>query len=98
MRGAKVAECDSRSGVRDNDASVAESDEGDEEADASADCGVELMGDSCDKTLADAGEGEGEKDDSREKDGAESCLPMDTHAEDDGVGEVGVKAHAGSEG
>ena len=39
-----------------------------------------------------------EKDDAGEEDGAEGGLPGDAHAFDDGVGEVGVEAHAGCEG
>ncbi len=57
--GAKVAECDGGCGAGDDDAGVAESDEGDEEADASADRGVKLMGNGGDEALADAGKGEG---------------------------------------
>ena len=74
------------------------SDEGDVEADASADCGVELMRDGCYEALADAGEGEGEEDDAGEEDGAEGGLPGNAHAEDDGIGEVGVETHAGRQG
>ena len=57
-RGVEVAEGDGGGGAGDDDAGVAESDEGDEEADASADRGVELMRDGGDEALADAGEGE----------------------------------------
>ena len=39
-----------------------------------------------------------EEEKSGEEDGAEGGLPRDMHAEDDGVGEVGVEAHAGGEG
>ena len=98
MRRADVAESDGGGGAGNDDACVTEADEGDEEADASADCGVELVRDGRDEALANAGEGEGEKDDSREKDRAECCLPRDAHSEDDGVGEVGVETHAGREG
>ena len=42
--------------------------------------------------------GEDEEDDAGEEDGAEGGLPGDAHALDDGVGEVGVEAHAGREG
>ena len=51
-----------------------------------------------DEALANASEGEGEKDEAGEKDGAECRLPRDAHSEDDGVGEVGVETHAGREG
>ncbi len=39
-----------------------------------------------------------EKDDAGEEDGAEGGLPGNAHAKHDGVGEVGVEAHAGSQG
>ena len=39
-----------------------------------------------------------EEDDAGEEDGAERGLPGDVHGLDDGVGEVGVEAHAGREG
>ena len=50
------------------------------------------------RLLADAGKGEQEEDDAGEEDGAEGGLPGNAHAFDDGVGEVGVEAHAGCEG
>ncbi len=56
------------------------------------------MGDGSDEKLADAGEGEEEKDDAGDEDGSECGLPGDAHSFDDGVGEVGVEAHAGREG
>jgi hypothetical protein len=59
---------------------------------------MKLMGDGSDEALADAREGEGEEDDAGEEDGSEGCGPGDAHTFDDGVGEVGVKAHAGREG
>ncbi len=96
--GAEVAESDGGCGAGDDDAGVAKSDEGDVEADASADRGVKLVGDGGDEALANAGEGEGEKDDAGEEDGAKGGLPGNAHAKDDGVGEVGVEAHAGCEG
>ena len=94
----EVAEGDGGGGALDDDAGVDQADEGDEEADASGDGGVELVGDGGDEFLADASEGEQEEDDAGEEDGAEGGLPGDVHALDDGVGEVGVEAHAGGEG
>jgi hypothetical protein len=94
----KVSEGDGGCGAGDDDAGVAESDEGDEEADASADGCMELVRDGCDEALADASYSENEEDDAGEKDGSEGGLPGDAHAFDDGVGEVGIEAHAGSEG
>ena len=75
-----------------------EADEGDEEADAPSDSGVELVRDGGEQTLADSGEGEGEEYDAGEEDGSQGGLPGDAHLEDDGVGEVGVEAHAGGQG
>lgn len=98
MRVTDIAKRDDRGGAGDDDACVAESDEGDEEADASSDGGMKLMGDSGDETLAETGEGEGEKDDPGEEDSAESALPGNAHLEADGIGEVCVEAHAGCEG
>ena len=94
--GVEVAEGHRRGGGGDDDAGVAQTDEGDEEADASGDGGVELVGNGSDELLADASEGEQEEDDSGEEDGSEGGLPGDSHALDDGVGEVGVEAHAGA--
>src|SRR5271155_4821831 len=93
----EVAEGDGGGSAGDDDAGVAESDEGDEEAYASADRGVELVGNGGDEALADSGEGEREKDDTGEEYGSEGGLPGDAHAFDDGVGEVGVETHAGRE-
>ena len=86
-----------RGRVADDQAGVAEADEGDEEADAAGDGGVELVGNGAQDHLADAAGGEREKDDAGEKDRAEGGLPGDVHLEADGVGEVGVEAHAGRE-
>ena len=96
-RRVEVAEGDSGGGAGDDDAGIAESDEGDEEADASADCGVELIGDGGEEALPDTRVGECKEDDAGEEDGAEGGLPRDVHAFDDGIGEVGVEAHAGRE-
>ena len=95
---ADVAQGNDSRGAGHDDASVAESDKGDEEADASSDGGVELMRDGSDETLTDACVGKGEEDDSGEEDGAESALPGNAHSFNDGVGEVSIEAHAGGEG
>ena len=94
----EVAEGDGGGVAADDDAGVDQADEGDEEADASGDGGVELVRDGADQALADASDGEQEEEDAGEEDGAEGGLPGDVHALDDGVGEVGVEAHAGGEG
>jgi len=94
----EVAEGDGGGWAGYDDAGVAEADEGDKEADASADSGVELVRDGGDEALADAGEGEREEDDAGEEDGSEGGGPGDAHAFDDGIGEVGIEAHARCEG
>jgi len=73
---------------------VLEADECDEEPDASGHCGVELVGNGVQDHLPDAGTGEGEEKDAGKEDGAQGGLPGDCHLEADGVGEVGVQAHA----
>jgi hypothetical protein len=59
---------------------------------------MELVGDGGDELLANATEGEQEEDDAGEEDGAQGGLPGDVHALDDGVSEVGVKAHTWRQG
>ena len=54
----QVAERDGGGGAGDDDAGVAQANEGDEEADASGDRRVELVRDGCDQALADASRGE----------------------------------------
>ena len=98
LRRAQVAERYGCGGAGDDDAGVAESDESNKEADASANSGVEFVGNGCDETLTDAGEGQDKKDNSGEKDGTQSGLPGDVHAFDHGVGEVGIQPHTRSEG
>ena len=94
---ADVAQADEGGGIADDEARVAKADEGDEEADAAGDGGVELVRNGAQNHLADAGGGEREKDDAGEKHRAERRLPGNVHLEADGVGEVGVEAHAGRE-
>ena len=99
LRGVRVqiAQRDGGGGAGDDDAGVEQADEGDEKADAARDRRVELVGDGGEEPLANAAEGKQKKDDAGEEDRAERGLPGDAHALDDGVGEVGVEAHAGSE-
>jgi hypothetical protein len=93
----QVAQSEGGGGAGDDESGVEQADEGDEEADSAGDRGVELVGDGGQQALADAAEGEQKKENSGEEDRAESGLPGDAHALDDGVGEVGVEAHAGGE-
>ena len=78
-------------------AGVLKADERDEEADAAGHRGIELVGNGVQNHLADADGGEREKDDAGEKDRAQSRLPGNVQLDADGVGEVGVEAHAGRE-
>src|ERR1039458_1801938 len=94
---ADAAHADECGGIGGDEPGVAKSDEGDEESDAAGHCCVELVGNGAENHLADSSGGECKKDRSREEDGAERSLPGDMHLETDGVGEVGVEAHSGSE-
>ncbi len=94
---ADVAEADEGCGIADDEAGVAKADEGDEESDAAGDGCIEFMGNGAQDHLADAGGGEREEDDAGEEDRAERRLPRDMHLEADGVGEVGIEAHARGE-
>ena len=93
----QIAQREGGGGAGDDEAGVEQADEGDKEADSARDRGVQLVGDGGQQALANAAEGEQKEEEAGEKDGAESGLPGDAHALDDGVGEVGVEAHAGSE-
>ena len=94
---ADVAEADEGLWVADDKSCIAKTDEGDEEADAAGDGGVEFVRDGAKDHLPDAGGGERKKNDAGKKDRAQGRLPGDVHLEADGVGEVGVEAHARSE-
>ena len=94
---ADIAQANEGSRVADHEAGVAEADEGDEEANAAGDRGVEFMRDRAQDHLADSGGGEREKNDAGKKYRTEGRLPRDVHLEADGVGEIGVEAHAGCE-
>ena len=59
----EVSEADGSGWAGDDDAGVAESDEGDEETDASADGCMELVWDGGEEALADASDGEDQEDD-----------------------------------
>src|ERR1035438_10787339 len=78
-------------------ACVAKTDESNEEADAAGGGGVELVRNGVENHLADAGGGKCDEDDAGKEDCTEGGLPGDVHLEADGVGEVGVEAHAGRE-
>jgi hypothetical protein len=90
------ADCDEGGGIGDDDFRIAQADEGDEQADAGGGAVLEAIGDAVDDLFADVGEGEEKEEKAGEKDDAQSGLPGNAAAEDDGISEVGVEGHAGS--
>ena len=95
---AEVAHADEGFGIADDQARVAKADEGDEESDAAGHRGVKFVGNGAQNHLLDATGGDREKYDAGEKDRAQGSLPGNVHLEADGVGEVGIEAHAGGQG
>jgi len=59
---------------------------------------LETIGDTVDDLLADVGECEDEEEETGQKDDTKSSLPGNAAAKDDGISEVSVEGHAGSEG
>ena len=98
LRIGSFAQADKGGGIGDNDFGVAQADEGDEKADTGGGAVLEAIGDAVDDLFADVGEREDKKEQARKKDDAESGLPGNAAAEDDGVSEIGVEGHARSEG
>src|SRR5947208_4910518 len=91
------AKPDEGGGIGDDDFCVTQTDEGDEQADAGGRAVLEAIGGADDDLFAHFGEGEEQKKEAGHKDAAESGLPGNDAAENDGVGEVGVEGHAGRE-
>ncbi len=98
LRVGSFAQADEGGGIGDDDFGVAQTDEGDEEADARGGAVLEAIGNAVDDLFADFGESEDEKKQAGKKDDTESGLPGNAAAEDYGVGEVGVEGHPGREG
>src|SRR5207245_4749032 len=98
LRIGDFADSDEGSWIGDDDFRVAQTDEGDEKADAGGGAVLETIGDAVDDLFADVGESEDEKKQAGKKHDAESRLPRNAAAEDEGVSEVGVERHAGREG
>ena len=92
----QVAEGDGGGRAGDDDVCVAQTDEGDEKADAACDRCVQLVGNGAEQPLANSAEGEQQEDDAGDEDGSQGRLPGHAHALDHGVGEVGVEAHTGA--
>ena len=90
-----VAQADQRVGIAHHQPRMLKADEGDEEADAAGHGGVQFVGNGAQNHLADARSGERQKDDSGEEHRAQRRLPGNVHLDADGVGEIGIQAHAG---
>ncbi len=97
LRSAHVAQGDKGRRVRHDDARVVQSDDGDEKADASSHCRVQLVRDAAQDQLTDAASGEQQEGHAGDKDGSQGGLPGYVHLEYDRVGEVGIQSHAGCE-
>ena len=94
MRIAEFADADESGGIGDDNFCVAQADEGDEESNAGGGAMFQTIGNAVDDLLANFGEGKKKKKNAGKEDDAESGLPGNAAANDDGVGEVGVEGHA----
>src|SRR5256884_9571342 len=92
-----LAKPDEGGGIGHDDFRITQADESDEQADAGGGAVLEAIGDAVDDLFAHFGEGEEQKKEAGKKDDAESGLPGNAAAANDGVGEVGVEGHAGRE-
>ena len=98
MRIGCFAESHEGGGIGDDDSRVAETDEGDEEADAGGSAVFEAIRNAIDDVLTHFGEREEQKEEPGEEDDAEGGLPGHAAAKNDGVCEVGIEGHARREG
>ncbi len=89
-----VPEADQRVGIAHHQARMLKADERDEEANAAGHGSVQLVRNSAQDHLADARSGERQEDDSGNKHRAQGRLPGNVHLDADGVGEIGIEAHA----
>ena len=81
----------------DDELGVLQADERDKQADADTDGGFQRHGDGVEDGLTHIGQGEDDKDDALHKDGQQGHLPAVAHGQHNGVGKVGVQAHAGGQ-
>ena len=88
-------EGDAGGGVAHHDAGVLEADEGDEQSDAGGDGHLDLLGDALEDQLSKAGEGEEQEDQAVHQHQHQGVGVGETHAQADGVDEVGIETHAG---
>src|SRR6266851_5090943 len=98
VRVGNFSQPDESSGIRDDDVGVAQADEGDKQADACGGAVLEAIGNAVDDLFAHIRKRKNQKEQPGKKNDAESGLPGYAPAEDNGVGEIGVEGHAGSEG
>ena len=92
----EAAEADERGGIRDYKLCVAQSDEGDEHADAGGGRVLQAVGNAVDDLFADAGDGQQDEQDPGKEHDTQRSTPGNAHAQADGIGEVSVQRHAGS--
>ena len=78
----------------DDELGVLQADERDKQADADTDGGFQRHGDGVEDGLAHIGQGQDDKDDALHKDGQQGHLPAVAHGQHNGVGKIGVQAHA----
>ena len=81
----------------DDELGVLQADECHEQADADADSALQRHGDGVEDGLTHVGQAQNDEDDALHKDGHQGQLPAVAHGQDNGVGEVGVQAHAGGQ-
>ena len=90
-----LTEADECGRIRDDDLRVAQSDEGDEQADSRRGTVFQAIGDAVDDLLTNARERQEEKKQAGEKNNAQHGLPRNAPSDHDRIGEVGVERHAG---
>ena len=92
--GIPCAKCRYRGIAGGNQASVLQTNKGDEESDTHRDGIADVQGDGVHNGLAHLEDGEQDKEDTLHKDGCEGLLPSITHGQHEGVGKEGVESHA----
>ena len=85
-----------RGGI-DRKAGILQADERDEKSDAHGNAALERERNGIENRLADVGQGHGDEDKALDENGQQRNLPAVAIAEDDGIGQIGVQAHAGGE-
>ena len=83
--------------MRDHNFRIAQSDECDEQTNSGGGAEFQAIGNSIYNLLTNSRERENQKQHTGQKDDAERGLPRDSSADNDGISEIGVERHAGSE-